>query len=80
MHENFPLAERLGRPVETDVSCACKRDFEFSLIQRGDFVKPGWWHWRCRRQDSAGNVEYGYVLAGPLGESPAPETFESDRR
>jgi hypothetical protein len=51
---------------------------EFALIQRGDFIKPGWWHWRCRREDGAGEVAYGYVQADTLGRTVVPETFEKD--
>jgi hypothetical protein len=50
----------------------------FQLIQRGDFIKPGWWHWRCRHEDGAGDVAYGYVQADSLGHAIAPETFEKD--
>lgn len=53
--------------------------FKFQMIQRGDFIKPGWWHWRCRREDGAGNVAYGYVQADSLGRAITPETFENDR-
>lgn len=51
---------------------------KFQMIQRGDFIKPGWWHWRCRREDGA-EVAYGYVQADTLGRTIAPETFERDR-
>lgn len=53
--------------------------FKFDMIQRGDFIKPGRWHWRCRREDGAREVAYGYVQADPLGQAIAPETFEKDR-
>jgi hypothetical protein len=53
--------------------------FKFQMIQRGDFIKPGWWHWRCRREDGIGDVAYGYVQADSLGRAVAPETFEKDR-
>ena len=55
-----------------------QQQFKFRMIQRGDFIKPGWWHWRCRREDATGDVAYGYVLADPLGQTVAPETFEKD--
>lgn len=55
------------------------RTFKFDLIQRGDFVKPGWWHWRCRREDSSGYVSYGYVHADALGATIVSESFEEDR-
>jgi hypothetical protein len=51
----------------------------FELIQRGDPVKPGLWHWRCRREDRLGNVAYGYIHADPLGRTIVPESFEQDR-
>jgi len=50
------------------------------MIQRGDFIRPGRWHWRCRREDVSGNVAYGYVQADPLGKLPFPETFENDQK
>jgi hypothetical protein len=53
---------------------------KFAMIQRGDFIKPGWWHWRCRREDAAGDVAYGYVQADALGRTLAPETFENNRK
>jgi hypothetical protein len=53
--------------------------FTFEMIQRGDFIKPGWWHWRCRREGGAGDVAYGYVQADPLGLAVVQETFEKDR-
>ena len=53
--------------------------FKFQVIQRGDLIKPGWWHWRCRREDGAGDVAYGYVQADSLGRIVAPDTFEKDR-
>ena len=53
--------------------------FKFQMIQRGDLLKPGWWHWRCRREDGAGEVAYGYVQADSLGQAVAPESFEKDR-
>ena len=52
--------------------------FKFQLIQRGDFIKPGWWHWRCRREDGGVDVAYGYVQADSLGRAVVPETFEKD--
>jgi hypothetical protein len=51
---------------------------QFHMIQRGDFIKPGWWHWRCRREDAAGDVAYGYVEADTLGRAVAAETFAKD--
>jgi hypothetical protein len=53
--------------------------FEFQMIQRGDLIKPGSWHWRCRRESSAGDVSYGYVQADALGQSIATDTFEKDQ-
>jgi hypothetical protein len=59
----------------------CERDgqFKFQMIQRGDFIEPGWWHWRCRREGCAGDVAYGYVQADALGQAVSPDTFEKDR-
>ncbi len=51
---------------------------EFYMIQRGDFIKPGWWHWRCRRVNGGTEVAYGYVQADPLGQVIVAETFEKD--
>jgi hypothetical protein len=48
------------------------------MIQRGDIIRPGWWHWRCRREDGEGGVTYGYVQADSLGHTVNPETYESD--
>lgn len=53
---------------------------QFTMVQRGDFIKPGWWHWRCRREDDAGDVAYGYVQADSLGRTVVPETFVNDRK
>jgi hypothetical protein len=53
--------------------------FQFTLIQRGDVVGPGLWHWRCRREDREGNVAYGYVHADTLGQSIISDSFEQDR-
>ena len=78
MDENIPPSE-LGRQLarrSAEIESECQS--EFSLIQRGDLIKPGWWHWRCRREDGAGNVFYGYVRADSLGRVVAPESFESD--
>jgi hypothetical protein len=63
-----------GQPAEDD-----KGQSQFQMIQRGDLIKPGWWHWRCRREDAAGDVAYGYVQADALGQTIAPDTFEKDR-
>jgi hypothetical protein len=57
----------------------CDGQLKFQMMQRGDFIKPGWWHWRCRREDDAGDVAYGYVQADSLGRSVSPESFEKDR-
>jgi hypothetical protein len=77
MSEDVPQLEKdrqlAGRRAE------CEREGRFQMIQRGDFIKPGWWHWRCRREDGAGEVAYGYVQADSLGRAVAPETFEKDR-
>jgi len=56
-----------------------EREVNLQVIQRGDLIKPGWWHWRCRRQDGCGDVAYGYVEADALGRAVAAETFEKDR-
>jgi len=66
-----PLA---GHPAESER----RQPFKFQMIQRGDFIKPGCWHWRCRCEDGAGDVAYGYVQADSLGGAAAPETFEKD--
>lgn len=66
LDERFAECEQPGRP-------------KFQMIQRGDFIKPGWWHWRCRCEASVGDVSYGYVQADPLGLVIVPETFEKDR-
>ncbi|HWD21364.1 MAG TPA: hypothetical protein VHB20_19010 [Verrucomicrobiae bacterium] len=50
----------------------------FRLLQRGDFIRPGLWHWRCRREDGFDNVAYGYVQADHLGNVISAETFEDD--
>jgi hypothetical protein len=68
------------QPAGCRAECEPELQFEFQMIQRGDFIKPGWWHWRCRRQDGAGDVAYGYVHADSLGRTVAPETFENDRQ
>ena len=67
------------RLFECRADCEREGQFKFQMIQRGDFIKPGWWHWRCRREDGAGQVAYGYVQADTLGLAVAPETFEGDR-
>ena len=66
--------------ADTHSQDASEGRFRFDMIQRGDFIKPGWWHWRCRREDDTGDVAYGYVQADPLGNAVVAETFESDRR
>lgn len=53
---------------------------KFDLIQRGDYISPGWWHWRCRCETSDGDVSYGYVEADSLGKNIGAETFEKDKR
>ena len=77
MSEDVPQLERdrplAGHRAETE------REGRFQMIQRGDFIKPGWWHWRCRREDGAGEGAYGYVQADSLGRVVAPGTFEKDR-
>ena len=65
--------------LESGAECGREGQFQFQMIQRGDFLRPGWWHWRCRREDEAGEVAYGYVQADALGETVAPDTFEKDR-
>ena len=79
MSEDVPQLEwdrqLAGHRTETER----EGQFKFQMIQRGDFIKPGWWHWRCRREDGAGDVAYGYVQADSLGQAVAPETFEKDR-
>ena len=48
----------------------------FQMIQRGDFIKPGWWHWRCRREScSKEDVAYGYVQAGFAGPENCARNF-----
>ncbi len=79
MSEDRPLLEGSRRGANPCPQSVSKRPFKFEMIQRGDSIKPGCWNWRCRREDDAGNVAYGYVLADPLGLAPAPETFEKDR-
>ncbi len=79
MSEDVTNLERNQHVADLCVKCEPERQFKFDMVQRGDFIKPGCWHWRCRREDGAGDVVYGYVQADPLGLVVVPETFEKDR-
>ena len=79
MNEDVPQLERRRQPAGPGAECEREGEFKFQMIQRGDFLKPGWWHWRCRREDGSGDAAYGYVQADSLGHAVAPETFEKDR-
>jgi hypothetical protein len=69
-----------GQEIAEDrAECEREERIQFQMIQRGDFIKAGWWHWRCRREDEAGEAAYGYVQADSLGRVIAPETFEKDK-
>jgi hypothetical protein len=84
MSENAPQLERDRQRDQQRAGHGADSEhegpFQFQMIQRGDFIRAGWWHWRCRREDGAGEVDYGYVQADALGRVVAPETFEKDRR
>lgn len=79
MSENVPPLELDQRLAEHRAEYEREGQAVFQMIQRGDFIKPGWWHWRCRRESCAGDVAYGYVQADSLGRKVVPETFEQDR-
>lgn len=83
----FPPMRECGIQLELEwndplsdgnLEAAGQSKFKFTMIQRGDIIKPGWWHWRCRRENGEGEVAYGYVQADSLGHSVVPETFEND--
>lgn len=77
---NYNDARRGVEEVIAEVCAEPVAEARFRMIQRGDFIKPGWWHWRCRHEDDSGDVDYGYVQADSLGKIVVPETFERDRR
>jgi len=80
MSSDSPHLESRQAQEDSPVECELPGQFHFDMIQRGDFIRPGRWHWRCRREDVSGNVAYGYVQADPLGKLPFPETFENDQK
>lgn len=73
-----PLALGMNDERSTG-TLAGEKKVRFDMIGRGDFVRPGCWRWRCRREDDAGEVAYGYVHADPLGLVIFDDTFEADR-
>jgi hypothetical protein len=78
MGENNPHAELEQKAPEESGGYRSDGKESFKMIQRGDYIKAGWWHWRCRRATCAGEVDYGYVQADSLGVTIAAETFEKD--
>jgi hypothetical protein len=78
MNEAVSLLKSNDRPDEGRVEAGIESPSDYRMIQRGDFVQAGRWHWRCRREDATGEVAYGYVEADSLGKAIDPETFEKD--
>jgi hypothetical protein len=78
MNDAVSLLKTNEQPDECPAERGSESEGQFQLIQRGDFIKPGWWHWRCRHEDAVGDVAYGYVQADTLGHTVVPETFEKD--
>jgi len=78
MSENAPQRPTGNTSATAEADRGSDAAMQFSMIQRGDFISAGRWHWRCRREEAPGNVAYGYVEADSLGNKVAAATFASD--